>query len=232
MNKREPKKIFDLYANNDEVCYLINEMKSNPKIYSKLVSGLKTLGCFDGKTMVEIYDKVETDKDKKIRLWCSDLNDNLFIFYALSSEKKDVLKIYKETYEKTVEYDLTLAKKADITPDNIELTKSGKMFNFKFGRLITDNKYFYSLFMGGDIVYQISGDFDKDLTTDIIKKVNELSVLPTLFEFIKIFEIILLDNTCSFSELKILTFKDGKNIGNLVIEDKELNKGNLLKRTK
>lgn len=99
-------------------------------------------------------------------------------------------------------------KKSDITPDNIELTKSGKIFNFKFGRLITDNKYFYCLFMSGDIVYQVSENFDKDLTTDIIKKVNELSVIPILSEFIKIFEIILLENICSFSELKILTFKE------------------------
>lgn len=232
MKKKEKKKIFDLYSNNDEVSDLINKMKSNPKVYLKLMSGLQALGCFDGKTIVEIYDCIETEKNKKIKLCCLDLDDNLYVFYALSSDKNDLLKIYKETNENITEYNLALAKKVYITSDNIELTKSDKTFNFKFGRLITDNKNFYSLFMSGDIVYQVSGDFDKDITNDVIRKVNELSVVPTLSEFINIFEMILLENACSFSEIKILIFKEGNNIGNIVIEDKELNKVNLLKRTK
>lgn len=232
MKKKEKKKIFDLYSNNDEVSDLINKMKSNPKVYLKLMSGLQALGCFDGKTIVEIYDCIETEKNKKIKLCCLDLDDNLYVFYALSSDKNDLLKIYKETNENITEYNLALAKKVYITSDNIELTKSDKTFNFKFGRLITDNKNFYSLFMSGDIVYQVSGDFDKDITNDVIRKVNELSVVPTLSEFINIFEMILLENACSFSEIKILIFKEGNNIGNIVVEDKELNKVNLLKRTK
>lgn len=232
MKKKEKKKIFDLYSNNDEVSDLINKMKSNPKVYLKLMSGLQALGCFDGKTIVEIYDCIETEKNTKIKLCCLDLDDNLYVFYALSSDKNDLLKIYKETNENITEYNLALAKKAYITSDNIELTKSDKTFNFKFGRLITDNKNFYSLFMSGDIVYQVSGDFDKDITNDVIRKVNELSVVPTLSEFINIFEMILLENACSFSEIKILIFKEGNNIGNIVVEDKELNKVNLLKRTK
>lgn len=232
MKKKEKNKIFDLYSNNDEVSDLINKMKSNPKVYLKLMSGLQALGCFDGKIIVEIYDCIETEKNKKIKLCCLDFDDNLYVFYALSSDKNDLLKIYKETNENITEYNLALAKKVYITSDNIELTKSDKTFNFKFGRLITDNKNFYSLFMSGDIVYQVSGDFDKDITNDVIRKVNELSVVPTLSEFINIFEMILLENACSFSEIKILIFEEGNNIGNIVIEDKELNKVNLLKRTK
>lgn len=208
-------------------------MKFNSKIYLKLISALQHLGHFDEeKNEVEIYDSVETEENKKIRLWCSDFDDNLFIFYAKSNDKKDIFKIAKETNEKTIEYDLSLAKKYDITSDNIELTRTGKILNFKFGRLITDDKSFYSLFMSGDLVFQVSGDFDKELTNDIIVKLNNFLVIPTLSEFIRFFEIVLSENDCSFSELNVLAFKEGIKVGNIVVGEQRKDKANLLKRIK
>lgn len=83
--------------------------------------------------------------------------------------------------------------------------------------------------MGGDIVYQVSGDFNKELVNNLLKKLNEFSVIPTLSEFIKCFEFTLLENSCSFSKIKILVFKDGVNI---VIDDIVLNNSNCLKKVK
>lgn len=233
MKKNEKKKSFDLYSRNDETSNLIKEMKSHSKVYLKLISSLQKLGHFDeAKNEVEIYDSVETEENKKIRLCCSDLDDNIFIFYATSNDKKDIFKIVKETNEKTLEYDLSLAKKYDITSDNIELTRTGKILNFKFGRLITDNKNFYSLFMSGDLIFQVSGDFDKELTNDIIVKLNNFLVIPTLSEFIRVFEIVLSENDCSFSELNVLAFKEGIKVGNIVVGEQRKDKANLLKRIK
>lgn len=232
MDKKEKKKVFDLYSKDERIGNLINSMKFNPKNYQKLLSALQSLGEFDGKAEVDIYDSVEKEEGKKIRLWCSDLSDNLFIFYAISNERNDMLKIIKETNDESYEYDLLLAKKFNITSENIELTKCGKVNNFKFGRLITDDKSFYSLFMGGDIVYQISGNFDKVLTSCIVNRLNNFKELPTLSEFIKIFEMILLNSSCYFSKLKILAFKEGKKIGNIFIEEQGSNKNNYLKRIK
>ena len=232
MKKGEKKRDFDFYSNNEKKADLIKEMKSNSKVYLKLISALQILGCFEGKTKVDLYDSIDDENGRKTRLWCSDINDNLFIFYANSSEKKDMLKIIKETNESIKEYDLSLAKKFNITLDNIELTRSGKIFNFKYGRLITDNQSFYSLFMGGDVVYQVSGNFDQKLSNSILKKLNETSSIPTLFEFIKCFEMVLVENCCAFSKIGILAFKDGISIGNIVLEDKEKNKTNFLKRKK
>lgn len=78
---------------------------------------------------MDLYDSIDTEESKKNRLWCSDLNDNLFVFYANSSDRKDMLKIVKESNENINEYDLSLVKKFDITSDNVELTKTGKVFN-------------------------------------------------------------------------------------------------------
>lgn len=233
MKKNEKKKSFDLYSKNEEISNLIKEMKSNSNIYLKLISVLQYLGHFDEeKNEVEIYDSVEIEENKKIRLWCSDLDDNIFIFYAKSNDKKDIFKIVKETNEKTIEYDLSLAKKYDITSDNIELTRTGKILSFTFGRLITDDKSFYSLFMSGDLVFQVSGDFDKELTNDIIVKLNNFLVIPTLSEFIRVFEIALSENDCSFSELNVLAFKEGIKVGNIVVGEQRKDKANLLKRIK
>lgn len=85
-------------------------MKSNSKVYLKLITGLQLLGNFEGKTEIDLYDKIDDDKEKKIKLWCTDSDDNLFVFYGYSSDRTDLLKIAKETNEETLEYDLTLAK--------------------------------------------------------------------------------------------------------------------------
>lgn len=232
MKEKKRKKIFDLKSNDEKIQKILFNMKQNLKLYSKLITALQLLGTFAGKTEVELYDVVDNENESIIRLWYSDLDDNIFIFHAKSDDKKDIFKIVKETNEKTIEYDLSLAKKYDITSDNIELTRTGKILNFKFGRLITDDKSFYSLFMSGDLVFQVSGDFDKELTNDIIVKLNNFLVIPTLSEFIRVFEIVLSENDCSFSELNVLAFKEGIKVGNIVVGEQRKDKANLLKRIK
>lgn len=86
--------------------------------------------------------------------------------------------------------------------------------------------------MSGDLVFQVSGDFDKELTNDIIVKLNNFLVIPTLSEFIRVFEIVLSENDCSFSELNVLAFKEGIKVGNIVVGEQRKDKANLLKRIK
>ena len=52
--------------------------------------------------------------ESSIRLWCSDNLGNLFIFYALSTNRNNLLKIIKETNEQEYEYDLSLSKKISL----------------------------------------------------------------------------------------------------------------------
>ena len=198
MKKKEKKKIFELYSDNNKVNNLIEKMKSNSKAYSKLKTALELLGSFEGKVDVELYDVVENKNESSIRLWCSDNLGNLFIFYALSTNRNNLLKIIKETNEQEYEYDLSLSKKFSLNEDNIDFTRHGNINDVKFGRLITNEKDFYSIFIGNDLGYQIQGDFDASLTPSLITRINKLQSIPTLFDYMQIFEEVLFENNCKF----------------------------------
>ena len=233
MKKKEKKKIFELYSDNNKVNNLIEKMKSNSKAYSKLKTALELLGSFEGKVDVELYDVVENKNESSIRLWCSDNLGNLFIFYALSTNRNNLLKIIKETNEQEYEYDLSLSKKFSLNEDNIDFTRHGNINDVKFGRLITNEKDFYSIFIGNDLGYQIQGDFDVSLTPSLITRINKLPSIPTLPDYIKIFEDVLLENDCKFSKMQILAFKEFVRTCNLNINNETIkNSDNVLKKIK
>ena len=218
--KEKKKKTFDLVSSNEEVNSVLNNMKSNSKIYLKLITGLQLLGNFEGKTEIDFYDKIDDDKEKKIRLWCTDSDDNLFVFYGYSSDRTNLLKITKETNEETLEYDLTLAKKFTLNFNNINFTRSNQICGFKFGRLITDSNNFYSLFLRDDLGYQIQGDLNTNIVKEFIK-LNKLENLPKLTDYLNIFERILSVKDIHFSMLLIPAFKNFENIGSFQINDEK-----------
>lgn len=233
MKKKEKKKIFELYSDNNKVNNLIEKMKSNSKAYSKLKTALELLGSFEGKVDVELYDVVENKNESSIRLCCSDNLGNLFIFYALSTNRNNLLKIIKETNEQEYEYDLSLSKKFSLNEDNIDFTRHGNINDVKFGRLITNEKDFYSIFIGNDLGYQIQGDFDVSLTPSLITRINKLQSIPTLFDYMQIFEEVLLENNCKFSKMQIFAFKEFVRTCNLNINNETIkNSDNVLKKIK
>ena len=233
MKKKEKKKIFELYSDNNKVNNLIEKMKSNSKAYSKLKTALELLGSFEDKVDVELYDMVDNENESSIRLWCSDNLGNLFIFYGMSTNRNNLLKIVKETNEQEYEYDISLSKKFPLNEDNIDFTRYGNIYDVKFGRLITNEKDFYSLFMGNDLGYQIQGDFNVSLTSSLITRINKLPSIPTLPDYIKIFEDVLLENDCKFSKMQILAFKEFVRTCNLNVNNEVLkNNDNVLKKIK
>lgn len=206
-------------------------MKSNSKVYSKLITALQLLGVFDGKVDVELYDVVDNENESSIRLWCSDNLGSLFIFYAMSTNRNNLLKIVKEANEQEYEYDLSLSKKFSLNEDNIDFTRYGNINDVKFGRLITNEKDFYSIFMSNDFGYQIQGDFDVSLTPSLITRINKLSSIPTLFDYMKIFEELLLKNNCKFSKMQVFVFKELVRTCNLNINNETIkNNDNVLKK--
>ena len=233
MKEKKRKKIFDLKSNDEKIQEILFNMKQNLKLYSKLITALQLLGTFDGKTEVELYDMVDNENESSIRLWCSDNLGNLFIFYALSTNRNNLLKIIKETNEQEYEYDLSLSKKISLNEDNIDFTRYGNINDVKFGRLITNGKDFYSIFIGNDLGYQIQGDFDVSLTPSLITRINKLQSIPTLFDYIQIFEEVLLENNCKFSKMQIFAFKEFVRTCNLNINNETIkNSDNVLKKIK
>ena len=233
MKEKKRKKIFDLKSNDEKIQERLFNLKQNLKLYSKLITALQLLGTFDGKTEVELYDMVDNENESSIRLWCSDNLGNLFIFYGMSTNRNNLLKIVKETNEQEYEYDISLSKKFPLNEDNIDFTRYGNINDVKFGRLITNEKDFYSLFMGNDLGYQIQGDFNVSLTSSLITRINKLPSIPTLPDYIKIFEDVLLENDCKFSKMQILAFKEFVRTCNLNVNNEVLkNNDNVLKKIK
>ena len=227
------KKNFDLKTKNEEIKQILSSMKSNSKAYSKLKTALELLGSFEDKVDVELYDMVDNENESSIRLWCSDNLGNLFIFYGMSTNRNNLLKIVKETNEQEYEYDISLSKKFPLNEDNIDFTRYGNINDVKFGRLITNGKDFYSIFIGNDLGYQIQGDFDVSLTPSLITRINKLQSIPTLFDYMQIFEDVLLENDCKFSKMQILAFKEFVRTCNLNVNNEVLkNNDNVLKKIK
>lgn len=219
MKKSNKSNKFDLIASNEEASKVLSSMKTNSKIYNRLVEGLKLLGSFDGKTEVEIYDTLTIGEDKKVRLCCFDSNNNLFIFYGESFDKKDLLKLTKEDNSGTIDYDLSLAKKFELSPGNIGFTRTGNIYGLKFGRLITNWSDFYSLYLRNDIGYQIQGDFSSSLDEKIIDSINSFDDSPNLADCISVFESMIKDDQINFSKMNVQAFKKFELIGGFTIDD-------------
>lgn len=218
MKKSNKPNKFDLTASNEEASAVLSSMKTNLKIYNRLIEGLKLLGSFDGKTEVEIYDTLSIGEDKKIRLCCFDSNSNLFIFYGESFDKKDLLKLIKEDNSGTIDYDLSLAKKFELNSENIGFTRTGNIYGLKFGRLITNWKDFYSLYLRDDIGYQIQGDFSSSFDERIISLINNFDDSPNLSACISVFESEIRDEQISFSKMSVQAFKNFESIGCFAID--------------
>lgn len=221
--KDNKNKSFIMFSKNENVHNILCDMQLNQKLYLRLGESLKILGRFDDKVEVDFYDRTESKKGTKIRLWCIDSEGNLFIFYGISCDRKDLLKIIKETNEEEFEYDISLAKKYSLNLENINFTRTKQIHNFKFGRLVTDEKTFYSLFLGSDIAYQILGNFNGNVTKDLLNRLNELKSEPKFMDFLNVFNNVLTNNRIQYFISSITAIKDFELTGSfqLNIEDKK-----------
>ena len=95
--KDHKNKSFIMFSKNENVHNILCDMQLNQKLYLRLGESLQILGRFDDKVEVDFYDRAESKKGTKIRLWCTEPEGKLFIFYGISCDRKDLLKISKET---------------------------------------------------------------------------------------------------------------------------------------
>jgi hypothetical protein len=148
-------KSFELISYDDKSKKFLDILKSNSKLYSKIKNALNLLGDFKGKIEVNIYDIVNTKEKSFVRLCFIDDAGNIFIIYADSTDKKDLGIISKETNDGVFEYDISLSKKFELNQKNIEFMRTSIVYNCKFGRFITDQNSFYSLYLSDNIGYQL-----------------------------------------------------------------------------
>ena len=209
MKKKEEFELFsDVYAVNKELEFI----KEDSKHYSKIISALKVLGNFKGKITVDIYDK---DKNNT-KLWFSDLDKDVFIIYSHSNDKNNYNLISHEG-DTSYTYDISLIKKADITKDNINMMRLGKLKTFKFGRLITDEKNFYNIFLGDGVSFSVDIDksSEKIYVDELVNELNKVDNSPRLFEISNIFHKIITDKSISYDNVTFNCYKDFIKIGKI-----------------
>lgn len=187
------------------------------------------MGNFSKKVEIDIYAKESSEEKEYIKIYCYDLEGNIFILCPLSTNKQDTTKIEKITNDSTCTYDLMLLKNFPLTKDNIEYSKTAKIYDFKFGRLITDEKRFYSLFMRDNLGYQIEIKFENKTISakEIINVLNKLDKIPNIMEFAELFYQLILERKILFYDINLLMFKDFERIKHIKIDG---NKDNSKKR--
>lgn len=208
------KKDLNLYSDKIEVIKVLKEFKKNNKIFYKIIEGLQAIGNFSQNVEIDIYEKENNEKKEYIKVYCCDLDGNIFILCPLSKNKQDISKIEKITNDSTYIYDLSLSKNFPITKENFKYTKTSKIYNFKFGRLITDEKSFYSLFMSDNLGYQIQIEFESTAITakELVNELNKLDKIPNIVECSEIFYQIILSKNITFYEVNLSVFKEFQTI--------------------
>ena len=220
MKKKQAKKTFELYTNNETIINALNDFKNNQKIYLRILEFLQLVGNFEGKTEIELYEIHNTDDKKEIKIWLADLDGNIFILTACTTSKADISKIEKLTNDNHLIYDLSLAKKFKLTSDNVRLTQTGIKYDFKFGRLITDNKSFYNLFLGNNTCYQLSIEFvEQPISIEkILYKLNQLEKSPKFIDYTQIFDSLITEDKLKFTIINLSAFQNFEMIGNMTID--------------
>lgn len=213
-----------LYSNSEEINTLLENYRKNIKEYSKLLEILKILGNIYNKIQVELYDINEDKENKRIRLCFIDNSDNLFIFCPYSTTKNDRNKIKKITNDFTFTYDISLSKKFLLDKENINLIQCDEIYNTKFGRLITNNKTYYNLFLGNDICYQILiQNKDKNIEyKNIIEELNKLENAPKFKEYVNLIEKILLSKNIEFKKIELSVFQKFEKISGFSVDNENL----------
>lgn len=223
MKKKEIKKVFKLYSNNEILNNLLDKYIAQEKVSKRIYKFLETICNFDDKLELEIYETKDNDKEKYIKVCFFDNNSDLYVICLSSSNKKDLNIIERITNENSTLYDISLSKKFNLTKDNLNYMKTKDIYNFKYGRLITDNSTFYTIYLGDDIGYQIEIDTINDNIdyNNILYYLNKLDNKPTLIDYINIFERIIKEKNILFNDIKIYSFKEYKTTGVVKLNDKQ-----------
>ena len=74
--------------------------------------------------------------------------------------------------------------------------------------VFSDEKTFYSLFLGSDIIYQILGNFNGNVIKDLLNQLNELKNEPKFMDFLNVFNNVLTNNKIQYFVSSISAIKD------------------------
>lgn len=222
---RIKKKQFELVSNDPNVTSLIENLKANQSLYKKIINTLLSLGIFNNSINCNVYEISNNEERCYIKLWCEDLDGNIYIFCPKSNIKHDLNILQKINNDSEKKYDVTLSKKFDITSSNVELMQTESVFNFKFGRLITDEKSFYNLFLGDNVCYQIqiNDNQEKLNAKDLLTLLNQLEIIPTFKNYTDIFAQLICEKQINYSSMLLGAYKNFESLGRLKLQEEKNN---------
>ena len=87
------KKQTILCSNDENINKLISTL-ANKKVFNQLLEVLRSIGTFD--TKIEIFKDESNLDDEKIKVWCFDQNNNIFVFAYFQMLSKTSLKFLKK----------------------------------------------------------------------------------------------------------------------------------------
>lgn len=112
----------------------------------------------------------------EIKLWTEDINGDIFIICPVSPEKNLNYIVEKMCGNFMYKYNLALMKKYDFSSECEQLMFCDNIKDFKFGRLITDNRTYFNIFLSNDIIYSIRiFDLKNNLNSEEV--LNELNLM-------------------------------------------------------
>ena len=158
------KKQTILCSNDENINKLISTL-ANKKVFNRLLEVLRSIGTFD--TKIEIFKDESNLDDEKIKVWCFDQNNNIFVFCLFSDAKQDFFKISEERNDGvSVYYDFSLSKNYPLSSNNISFIKSKRYLKdekdqviLKIGDLVhvqTHNTNHKELLVNFDFIKNIS----------------------------------------------------------------------------
>lgn len=202
MKNFNKNKTICLFSNDVTLQKYIEQYMLNNKNYNRLCDFLRVAGNFKGKVLVDLYEYDE--ENKIIKVIMSDLDDNIFVVCLSSKNRNDLFIVNKISDSDDIKYDLSLIKKNDFSDDNLKICKTDKLFTHKFGRLITDEKSFLSIFLPDNICYHIElSDGDDIKGYDIVNIINQFNTIPSFKDFIDCFELLLSHKKQIISEITL-----------------------------
>lgn len=210
----------DFISTDEETQMILEKSKNDYKTYNRISEFLQIKGNFDKNILVTIYDG-KNDENNNIRLWCIDQNENIFIICPISNNKEEKNIIVEVSDVDETIYDISLLKKAKITKDNIELAKCSYKYNFSFGRLITDDKTYYNLFLGDNICYQVKCNVESDFSIYkiLLSKLNSLKSKPKLLNYINIITEVCTENNLDIHMDQVTVYENFKKIEEIVLSN-------------
>lgn len=189
--------------------------------YNMVIEYLNAIGKFTNPLLLNYYDSINDEEQDKYYAYFGDKDENVYIMCLRSNDRKDIDIIERQTNNGDEFYDLSLSKKFIIKEDNVRLLRTKNTYGFRHGRVITDGKSFYSIFLGDNIAYQLNIETanSKININELIERLNKLDEKPDFATVTSIFHSVIVDNGIEFKKMDLSFYKDLKICDSFFVED-------------